>query len=139
MSYASYLHMDCELYKPREDGGYNLLPAPEEIIDELESAINDLGDFDQCVDVRTGCDGTVNYDYYVARLLELSKKFPNILFSTERWGENNEDIEREYYLGGGVQSCMARIEFDEFDPLKVAGAELPQYESDVEFDTNEYL
>ena len=138
MSYLSYLTMDCELYKPRQDGGYNLLPIPQEMVDELKTEIEALGDF-EVIDVRNGCEGSVNYDYYVARLLALSSKFPTILFSVYRTGEDNGDIEREYYLGGGVQSCMARIEFDEFDPEKISGGQPPQYEPQVEIDTSDFL
>ena len=138
MSYTSYLHMDCELYVPREDGGYNLFSVPKDLVEDLADAIEATGDFED-IDVWNGCDGSVNYDYYVQRLLDLSKQFPNILFSVEREGGNTGDLEREYYLGGGVQSCPARIIYDEFNPADINGGEVPKYQPEVEIDTSEFL
>lgn len=46
-------------------------------------------------------------------LIELSKRFPEVLFTLEGHGEEKEDIWREYYRNGQIQWAPAQIIFDE--------------------------
>lgn len=56
---------------------------------------------------------------YENDMKELSKKFPNILFTLSGKGEESFDIWRRYYLNGKFQHCPAKITFDEFDETKL--------------------
>ena len=49
----------------------------------------------------------------------LSENFPLILFRLEGVGEEKGDWWVEYYLGGKIQECQAKIVFDEFDVNKL--------------------
>ena len=52
-------------------------------------------------------------------MCELSKLFPNILFTLEGFGEEQGDIWREYFYNGKFQYAPATIIFDEFDENKL--------------------
>jgi len=49
-------------------------------------------------------------------MIELSKLFPEIVFTIEGWGEEREDIWREYFFNGKCQYAPAEIQFVPFDP-----------------------
>jgi hypothetical protein len=49
----------------------------------------------------------------------LSNMFPTVFFTLEGEGEESGDIWKEYYLGGKMQKCKARLEFDDFDKAKL--------------------
>lgn len=46
---------------------------------------------------------------------EMSKQFPNILFTMKGEGEESGDIWRRYYLNGKCQVVQAKLVFDDFD------------------------
>ena len=52
-------------------------------------------------------------------MCELSKLFPNVLFTLEGNGEDRDDIWREYYYNGKFQYAPAVITFDDFDENKL--------------------
>jgi hypothetical protein len=52
-------------------------------------------------------------------MIELSKKFPDILFILKGEGEDAEDLWVKYFLNGLMQLASARIEFEKFDPDKL--------------------
>ncbi len=68
-------------------------------------------------------DGSIRHGYYAYDMWSdherdmrlLSARFPDIAFCLAGRGDNNEDMWREYYVGGRMQWCPARIEFDDFD------------------------
>lgn len=49
----------------------------------------------------------------------LSVVFPDVHFTLYGWGEENEDIWQEHYLGGKMQRCNAEIVMPSFDPEKL--------------------
>jgi hypothetical protein len=51
---------------------------------------------------------------------ELSNKFPNTLFVLSGVGEDNDDLWKEFYLGGKMQKCKAIITYEPFDKTKLA-------------------
>ena len=50
-------------------------------------------------------------------MIQLSKLFPEIVFTIEGWGEDREDIWREYFFNGKCQYAPAQIKFAPFDTL----------------------
>lgn len=52
---------------------------------------------------------------YDEDMRELSKQFPDFLFTLEGDGEDPDDLWRAYYHNGKCQHCPARIMYDPFD------------------------
>lgn len=52
-------------------------------------------------------------------MAELSKQFPDILFTLSGSGESAEDLWKKYFRNGLVQRAPARIIYDEFDERKL--------------------
>jgi hypothetical protein len=50
---------------------------------------------------------------------ELSKLFPDVVFKLKGEGEESGDVWINYYKNGKMQSCPAKITFDEFDEIKL--------------------
>lgn len=67
-------------------------------------------------------DGDADYGWYGNAkwyshdedMLELSKKFPTVLFTLFGDGEETEDLWYTYYLNGAYQHAPARIVYDDF-------------------------
>src|SRR6187402_2123969 len=56
---------------------------------------------------------------YQDDMTEISKLFPDILFTLKREGEENGHIEKSFYKNGKKQICTARIVFDDYDETKL--------------------
>jgi len=52
-------------------------------------------------------------------MAKLSKAFPTVLFTLSGEGEENEDLWKQYWLGGKYQEAKAKIAFDKFDKSKL--------------------
>lgn len=52
-------------------------------------------------------------------MINLSKKYPNILFCLDGNGEEDEDLWRCYFKDGKSQFCKAIISYDEYDENKL--------------------
>lgn len=52
-------------------------------------------------------------------ILDISKKYPHILFFIEGIGEEHDDIWRAYIQDHKSQYVKGRIEFDDYDPSKM--------------------
>lgn len=52
-------------------------------------------------------------------LKEFSKKFPDALLVLDGDGENCEDVWIAYFLNGKSQTCVGRMEYDDFDSSKL--------------------
>jgi len=65
-------------------------------------------------------------------MIELSKRFPDVLFTLRGLGDDYGDLWRTYYLNGKMQYAGAKITFPEFDPallekLVICTHELEEY------------
>lgn len=62
-------------------------------------------------------DGYLNGKWYshVQDMVEVSKKWPDVLFTLEGNGEEHGDMWRKYFKNGKVQVCEAVITFPQFD------------------------
>lgn len=138
MSYISYIDMNVSHYIPNSDGSFQLESVPEYMVKPLEEAINGFEHFEYG-DVKNGYGGEVNHDYYVEDLKGVSAKFPDVLFSLHRCGEDTGDLSEEYFLSGGYQCCPAIIHYEDFDPKKLDGGEVPQYKPEVEIDVGSFM
>lgn len=49
-------------------------------------------------------------------MLEISRKYPDVLLILHGTGEEHDDIWIKYFMNGDVQVAPGRIEYDEFDP-----------------------
>lgn len=52
-------------------------------------------------------------------MIELSKKYPDIVFSLKGDGEEQGDSWYKYFKSGKVQECYAIIKFDPYDESKL--------------------
>lgn len=53
--------------------------------------------------------------YHVPDMVEVSKKWPDVLFTLEGIGEESGDMWRKYFKNGKVQICPAVITYPQFD------------------------
>lgn len=64
-------------------------------------------------------DDSVKWYGHEKDMREYSKRHPETLFELSGEGEENEDIWREYYLNGKMQSCKAVITYEPFNESKL--------------------
>lgn len=67
-------------------------------------------------------DSSKWYDH-VRDMSAVSRRFPGVLFTLRKEGEQPGDISISYFRDGLVQVCPGRIVFDDFDPGKLRAAE----------------
>lgn len=48
-------------------------------------------------------------------MIQLSEKFPDVIFTLEGHGEEFGDVWREYYKNGACQHCKGTITFEDMD------------------------
>lgn len=58
------------------------------------------------------------YDYE-EDMCKLSKLFPSVLFTLEGFGEERDDMWREYFFNGKCQYAPGRVVYEEFDENKL--------------------
>jgi hypothetical protein len=76
------------------------------------------------------CDGEPMAWYeHEEKLLEFSKRYPQVLFILDGKGDDAGDVWRKYFMNGKVQVTRAEIRLEEFDPKKLQ--EPAQQESEV--------
>lgn len=138
MSYNSYIGMDVHLYVPKPGGGFETESIPTYMVEQLEEDLMGCGVFDYG-DVEHGFSGEVNYDYYIDEIRKVSEKYPDVLFSLSRSGEDNRDLSEEYFLGGGYQWCPAIISYEAFDTSKLDGGKVPEYKPETEIDVGDFV
>jgi len=66
-------------------------------------------------------DSHDSYKWYdhESDMKEVSKEFPNVLFTLKGEGEEAGDIWIKYFKNGKMQSCPAKLVFDEYDESKL--------------------
>ena len=75
--------------------------------------------FDYAIDENGEmCDQVKWYDHE-KDMKQLSILFPDVLFSLFGEGEDNDDSWYKYFKNGKMQSCYAKIDYDEFDEDKL--------------------
>jgi hypothetical protein len=52
-------------------------------------------------------------------MVRLSLKFPDVVFELRGEGEENDDMWYKYFKNGKMQSCYAKITYDEYDESKL--------------------
>ena len=60
-------------------------------------------------------EDTTKWYQYGEDMIWLSEKYPDIVFKLHGEGEENGDLWDCYFKNGKVQSCRARIVYDDFD------------------------
>ena len=68
--------------------------------------------FRMWLNILCGDDSTKWYDYEID-MVRVSKKYPDILFTLDRKGEESGDLTKEYFLGGKHESVQASISYKE--------------------------
>lgn len=64
-------------------------------------------------------DDSVSWYTHQFDMRLLSSRHPTTLFKLTGDGEDSGDLWEEYYLGGKMQRCDAKITFDPYDPSKL--------------------
>lgn len=92
----------------------------KDIYSEWEEGKFDFEGFDYAIDDNGEmCDSVKWYDHE-KDMKQLSLQYPNSVFLLTGEGEENDDIWQKYFKNGKIQSCYAKITFDEFDEKKLA-------------------
>lgn len=61
----------------------------------------------------------VTWYEHVESVKNMSREFPDIIFTLYGRGENDEDMWNKYFLNGKVQVCNAIITYEPFDESKL--------------------
>jgi hypothetical protein len=92
-----------------KNGSNDLIDELREAYDDADYAINSYGDREE------RCKW---YDHE-KHIKSFSIIHPDVLFVLEGDGEESRDIWVKYFQNGKMQSCKAKITFDEFNPEKL--------------------
>lgn len=115
MGYYTYYELDYtgEIEVPaaliEEASKYGAKISP--LVDHVEGIT-------QVVGYNPFTDQTKWYDHE-KDMKTYSQKYPEVLFILSGEGEESGDIWRKYFKNGRVQTCKAKITFDEFDESKL--------------------
>ena len=83
-------------------------------VTDYAAEISKASNYDNCFD----CE--IKWYDHREKMIDYSKKHPNVLFLLEGEGEESGDQWKEYYQNGKVQRCNAIITFEEYNPAKMA-------------------
>ena len=101
--YSTY---ELEISNNKEDKIISCLRTWSE---DAEYALNENGE----------CNQSAKWYDSDEELKEFSKKYPSLIFSLKRAGEENGDICITHFKNGKMQECFAEITFDPFDESKL--------------------
>lgn len=88
-------------------------------IDEILKTNSDFIGLDYAILEDGDCCDSVKWYGHEADMRSLSEKYPNIVFVLHGEGEENDDVWYKYFKNGKMQSCYAKITFDEYDENKL--------------------
>jgi hypothetical protein len=113
MSYKSYFNLTL------------LNPATRKVL-PLDEAAGIIGELrGQCEEAGIALDGEggsrIDWPWYDhdEDLKEFSKQYPHTLFELHRAGEDHDDAEYLYVLGGRSQLCLGQMVYQEYDEGKL--------------------
>jgi len=86
--------------------------------EELEKKFDTFSDGDFS-DLLNGMTYEMRWCSHEGDMKQISNEFPDILFTLNGRGEEDEDIWVKYFKNGKMQTCFATIIFDEFDEFKL--------------------
>ncbi|AYK07744.1 hypothetical protein [Brevibacillus laterosporus] len=75
---------------------------------------------DEYVDYVLGSGEPATWYVHEADMVQMSLKFPDILFELTGDGEDTDDLWRKYFKNGKIQRCPAIITYDAFDESKLS-------------------
>lgn len=84
--------------------------------DDLAKTLTDITNYSWSSDLEL--HGAKWYDFH-RNMINISEKYPDIVFCLDGVGEESGDIWRAYYQDGKFQMCKATIVFDQFDKDKM--------------------
>lgn len=92
-------------------------------VDEVEfPEFNEKNMYDGDLSVQeliSGYSDSMKWYDYEEDMIEISKKFPNLIFILDGNGEESGDIWRKFYMNGKTYSWQLIIEKPNFDPEKL--------------------
>lgn len=105
---------------------YKWEEAPTEVEElklELGLLSKDNGFYAPLMDFVNGYASACKWYECVEDMISFSKKFPKVLFTLSGKGEESGDLWIRYFKNGKVQTCRAKISYDEYDPSKLKDIE----------------
>lgn len=88
----------------------------QEVLEELGEEFDNL----YCaVDENGDSYDAIKWYKHEDDMRQISSRYPDLVFALHGEGEEAEDVWYEYYKNGKVQSCPAKITFDEYDEEKL--------------------
>lgn len=120
MGYYTDFNLSAYHYNPdgkNPDVRFSNPDVDKKRIEELEIEIDKMNVFESG-NFDNGWYGYGKWYDYELDMSLLSARFPEFFFELYGNGENSEDIWVGYFVGGASQIETARIEYDEFSPLK---------------------
>ena len=101
---------------------YNLNTDREDINEEvniISELIDCCEDARYAIDVEGDCQEECKWYDSDEDMKAFSLKYPDVLFTMKRRGEESEDMCTTYYKNGKMQEEFANITYDDFDEAKL--------------------
>lgn len=104
-----------------DDSSYSVVPISKEVSDALYDAVRELNIFDNMgeKDLEFGAYAYAKWYDHDDDMLDLSCKFPDILFCLHGSGDSEDDKWDTYYLNGKLQVCPVVMTYEDFNPAKL--------------------
>lgn len=108
MSYNTYYHFGTKdiIHK---DILYDIIDRLRNWNEDAKYAINEEGMSEQ----------SCTWYEHEKDIKEFSEQYPDIIFELNGIGDEYDDIWNKYFLNGKMQTCIAKIIFDQYDPEKL--------------------
>lgn len=91
----------------------------DKTINEILQENEDFNGLDYAIDENGESAERVKWYDHTEDMIELSKKYPDIIFSLKGDGEAQGDSWYKYFKNGKVQECYAKITYDPYDESKL--------------------
>lgn len=120
MGYKTWFELNANKIEYSPSGDYTLCESiPQTVSVKLEEYIKEQGFFCDYGNCSSGWSIVDKWYDYEDDMIEMSKCFPDILFTLHGVGDDSEDLWFAYFCNGKMQNCPAIITYDDFSPKKL--------------------
>lgn len=131
MGYYTSYTLDVYGYDPISQAKSSIELYDEEKLEALASEIDRMNVFESGGDVKGEFFAVTKWYDHENDMILLSHRFPDFLFCLHGEGDEPEDLWNDYYVGGAMQSCPAKIIYDDFEPSKLNKVDIDDPDEDT--------
>ena len=115
MGYYTYYTLDVCKYENNQIG----LEPDRPVLDEVVKALKESGVVGYAFYEDLSPRDAVKWYEHDEDMLNVSEKFPELIFCLGGEGEESADMWQKFYHNGCMQECQAEVVFPPFDPFKL--------------------